>query len=40
MDPRSAPAAAGFGPEWQLLELLSTLPDDAGVQAVWRALRG
>jgi len=28
------------GPRWQLLELLAALPDDAGVQAVWRALSG
>ena len=26
------------GPRWQLLSLLAALPDDAGVQAVWRAL--
>jgi len=32
------PRRSWLGPEWQLLELLAVLPDDAGVQAVWRAL--
>jgi hypothetical protein len=32
------PRRSWLGPEWQLLELLAALPDDAGVQAVWRAL--
>jgi hypothetical protein len=38
--PREHPRRSWLGPEWQLLELLSALPDDAGVQAVWRALNG
>jgi hypothetical protein len=32
------PRRSWLGPEWQLLELLAALPDDAGVQAVWRVL--
>jgi hypothetical protein len=36
--PREHPRRSWLGPEWQLLELLAVLPDDAGVQAVWRAL--
>lgn len=35
--PRVHPRRSWLGPEWQLLELLRALPDDAGVQAVWRA---
>jgi hypothetical protein len=36
--PREHPRRRWVGPEWQALELLAALPDDAGVQAVWRAL--
>ena len=36
--PREHPRRYWTGPAWQLLELLATLPDDACVQAVWRAL--
>jgi hypothetical protein len=36
--PYEHPRRSWLGPEWQLLELLAALPDDAGVQAVWRAL--
>jgi hypothetical protein len=36
--PREHPRRSWLGPEWQLLELLAALPDDAGVEAVWRAL--
>jgi hypothetical protein len=36
--PREQPRRTWLGPEWQALELLSKLPDDAGVEAVWRAL--
>jgi hypothetical protein len=32
------PRRSWLGPERQALELLAVLPDDAGVQAVWRAL--
>jgi hypothetical protein len=38
--PREHPRRSWLGPEWQALELLRALPDDAGVQAVWRALNG
>ena len=38
--PREHPRQSWLGPDWQLLELLATLPDDAGVEAVWRALCG
>jgi hypothetical protein len=38
--PREQPRRTWLGPEWQALELLRALPDDAGVQAVWRALSG
>jgi hypothetical protein len=38
--PREHPRRSWLGPEWQLLEVLAALPDDAGVQAVWRALNG
>jgi hypothetical protein len=38
--PREHPRRSWLGPEWQLLELLAALPDDAGVQAVWRGLLG
>jgi len=36
--PREHPRRYWKGPRWQLLELLTALPDDAGVAAVWRAL--
>jgi hypothetical protein len=36
--PREHPRRSWLGPEWQVLELLAALPDDAGVEAVWRAL--
>jgi hypothetical protein len=36
--PREKPRRSWLGPEWQALELLQTLPDDAGVEAVWRTL--
>ena len=36
--PREHPRKLWLGPEWQALELLATLPDDAGVDAVWRVL--
>jgi hypothetical protein len=36
--PREHPRRYWKGPRWQLLELPAALPDDAGVQAVWRAL--
>ncbi len=36
--PREHPRRSWLGPDWQFLELLAALPDDAGVQAVWRAL--
>ena len=36
--PREHPRRSWLGPEWQALELLGVLPDDAGVEAVWRAL--
>jgi hypothetical protein len=36
--PREHPRRDWKGPRWQLLELLAALPDDSGVQAVWRAL--
>ena len=36
--PRKHPRRYWTGPAWQLLELLAALPDDVGVQAVWRAL--
>ena len=35
---REHPRRSWLGPEWQLLELLAAMPDDAGVQAVWRTL--
>jgi hypothetical protein len=38
--PREHPRRSWLGPEWQVLELLSALPDDAGTDAVWRALGG
>jgi hypothetical protein len=38
--PREHPRRYWKGPRWQLLELLAGLPDDAGVQAVWRTLAG
>ena len=38
--PREHPRRYWKGPRWQLLELLAALPDDAGVQAVWRAVDG
>ena len=38
--PREHPRRSWLRPEWQVLELLAALPDDAGVQAVWRTLDG
>ena len=38
--PREHPRRSWLGPEWQALELLAALPDDAGTAAVWRALSG
>jgi hypothetical protein len=38
--PREHPRRYWKGRMWQLLELLAALPDDAGAQAVWRALGG
>jgi hypothetical protein len=38
--PREHPRRSWLGPQWRLLELLAALPEDAGVQAVWRALSG
>jgi hypothetical protein len=35
---RRHPRRYWTGPAWQLRELLASLPDDVGVQAVWRAL--
>ena len=32
--PREHPRRSWLGPEWQAVELLRVLPDDAGVQAV------
>ena len=32
--PREHPRRSLLGPEWQALELLATLPDDAGTEAV------
>jgi hypothetical protein len=37
--PREHPRRTWLGPEWQVLELLAALPDEAGVEAVWRALQ-
>jgi len=36
--PRDRPRRSWLGPEWQALELLAGLPDEGGVEAVWRAL--
>lgn len=36
--PHEHPRRYRKGPTWELLELLAVLPDDAGLQAVWRAL--
>ena len=36
--PRDRPRRSWLGPEWQALELLAGLPDEVGVEAVWRAL--
>lgn len=36
--PHEHPRRSWLGPKWQLLELLATLPDDAGTEAVWRVL--
>jgi hypothetical protein len=38
LGPREHPRRSWLGPEWQVLELLAELPDDAGVEAVWREL--
>jgi hypothetical protein len=35
--PREQPRRSWLGPEWQALELLSELPVDAGIEAVWRS---
>ena len=37
---REEPRRSWRGRHSQALELLSALPDDAGVEAVWRALNG
>jgi hypothetical protein len=36
--PREHPRRTWLGPGWQALELLGTLGDDAGTEAVWRTL--
>jgi hypothetical protein len=36
--PHEHPRRSWLGPEWQLLELLAGLPDDAGTKALWRGL--
>jgi hypothetical protein len=36
--PREYPRRSWLGPEWQALELLRVLPDQAGPEAVWRTL--
>ena len=36
--PREYPRRSWLGPEWRILELLDTLPADAGTEAVWRLL--
>jgi len=36
--PGEHPRRTGLGPEWRALELLRSLPDDAGVESVWRTL--
>jgi len=36
--PREHPRRSWLGPEGQALEILAALPDEAGVEAVWRAL--
>jgi hypothetical protein len=38
--PHERPRRSWLGPEWQALELLAAVPDDAGVEAVWRCLNG
>jgi hypothetical protein len=38
--PREHPRKSWLGPDWQAVELLASVPDHAGVQAAWRALRG
>lgn len=35
---REHPPRSWVGPEWQALELLAALPDQAGTEGVWRAL--
>jgi hypothetical protein len=35
---REQPRRTWLGPEWQALELLGRLEDDAGREAVWRLL--
>jgi hypothetical protein len=37
--PREHPRRTWLGPEWQAVEFLDTIDDDAGPEAVWRALR-
>jgi hypothetical protein len=34
--PREQPRRTWLGPQWQALELLRGLPDDAGPDTVWR----
>ena len=36
--PHENPRRPRLGPEWQALEVLRVLPDDAGTEAVWRTL--
>jgi hypothetical protein len=36
--PREHPRRSWLGSEWRAVELLAGLPDDGGVEAVWRAL--
>jgi hypothetical protein len=36
--PREHPRRSWVGPEWRALEVLRTLPGDAGWEAVWRTL--
>lgn len=36
--PRERPRRLWEGPAWQALELLASLPNNAGVTAIWRAI--
>ena len=36
--PHENPRRSWLGPEWQAVEMLRRLPDNAGTQAVWRVL--